>query len=344
MKTIDYISLIHKKLTNQMDKQSSDLYAKEEGSADFLKNSRDLEKIWEVSKTYSPNVKFDADKAYKRFTSQLNNQKTPERIVATKSARIFVMNRTKWMAGIAAAFVIGFSLFLFNGGNNSNYIDFKAVDGNLSVDLADGSQVILKEGSKLRVSDDFNVEDRSLILEGFAFFDVAKNKELPFIVESASKEDDFIQVIGTQFNLAFSKEEMRLEVKEGVVKYANGEKNEIAKKSQAMTFVYAEATIDKNRLANNKSFDWISSERLSFENTPLSEVITQIESYFNVEFKSDIGTINADCPFTAPNLKNPKIIQVLELLKASFEMRYQMDKSERIITLLDINATCIDKE
>ena len=50
-----------------------------------------------------------------------------------------------------------------------------------TLELADGSSVILNSNSTLKIPSDFNVEKRNLQLTGEAFFDVAKNKEKPFI-------------------------------------------------------------------------------------------------------------------------------------------------------------------
>jgi transmembrane sensor len=62
--------------------------------------------------------------------------------------------------------------------------------------LPDGTQVWLNSNSKLKYSNEFNAMDREVNLEGEAFFDVAENEHLPFIVHAASLD---IEVLGTTF-------------------------------------------------------------------------------------------------------------------------------------------------
>jgi transmembrane sensor len=62
--------------------------------------------------------------------------------------------------------------------------------------LPDGTEVWLNSNSKLKYSNVFNVMDREVNLEGEAFFDVAQNARLPFIVHAATLD---IEVLGTTF-------------------------------------------------------------------------------------------------------------------------------------------------
>lgn len=67
-----------------------------------------------------------------------------------------------------------------------------------SFQLADGTKVMLNAGSTIRVSKDFNVSSREILLEGEAFFDVTHNSQKPFIIHTASMD---VKVLGTAFNI-----------------------------------------------------------------------------------------------------------------------------------------------
>ena len=62
--------------------------------------------------------------------------------------------------------------------------------------LPDGTQVWLNSNSRLKYNTDFNTNNREVVLEGEAYFDVAKNMQLPFIVHASSID---IKVLGTSF-------------------------------------------------------------------------------------------------------------------------------------------------
>jgi transmembrane sensor len=64
--------------------------------------------------------------------------------------------------------------------------------------LPDGTQVWLNSNSKLKYSADFNLHSREVELEGEAYFDVARDKERPFIVHASGMD---VRVLGTAFTI-----------------------------------------------------------------------------------------------------------------------------------------------
>ena len=66
------------------------------------------------------------------------------------------------------------------------------------VKLADGSVVWLNEKSTIRLNDHFNRKQREVWLIGEAYFDVAKNRNVPFIIHAGKVN---IRVLGTAFNV-----------------------------------------------------------------------------------------------------------------------------------------------
>ncbi|WEK37068.1 MAG: DUF4974 domain-containing protein [Candidatus Pseudobacter hemicellulosilyticus] len=67
-----------------------------------------------------------------------------------------------------------------------------------SVHLPDGTQVWLNAGSKLTYDKQFGSGKREVTLTGEAFFDVARNPSIPFIIHTARID---VKVLGTRFNL-----------------------------------------------------------------------------------------------------------------------------------------------
>lgn len=77
-----------------------------------------------------------------------------------------------------------------------------------SVVLADGTQVVLNAGSKLRYPVNFGVESRDVHLEGEAYFNVTKEEKRKFIVHTSHLN---IKVLGTKFNVKAYPEEKTIE-------------------------------------------------------------------------------------------------------------------------------------
>lgn len=64
--------------------------------------------------------------------------------------------------------------------------------------LPDGTKVWLNADSKISFAQQFINKTRKVILEGEAYFEVAKDKRHPFIVQTAKQE---VEVLGTHFNI-----------------------------------------------------------------------------------------------------------------------------------------------
>jgi ferric-dicitrate binding protein FerR (iron transport regulator) len=74
--------------------------------------------------------------------------------------------------------------------------------------LPDGSTALLNAGSKLSYDFSYGNNTREVILEGEAYFKVAKNKGKPFIVHTSKAN---IKALGTEFNVKAYPEENRIE-------------------------------------------------------------------------------------------------------------------------------------
>ncbi len=119
----------------------------------------------------------------------------------------------KWAA---AAVLIGFTVvagILFNQGKlqkeDGAKNDIVTTRGTKSkIILPDGTKVWLNADTRLNFDKKFNGALREVYLDGEAFFDVAKNKDRPFIVHTS---DIDIRVLGTAFNVKSYKEEATIE-------------------------------------------------------------------------------------------------------------------------------------
>lgn len=81
-----------------------------------------------------------------------------------------------------------------------SYVQYYAKAGSREkVNLPDGSSVWLNSGSTLIYPSTFSSSKRGVYLMGEGFFDVAKDPEHPFVVNTGSLK---IQVLGTSFNVS----------------------------------------------------------------------------------------------------------------------------------------------
>lgn len=74
--------------------------------------------------------------------------------------------------------------------------------------LADGTEVWLNSNSKITYGEDFNHSSRTVRLTGEAYFKVAKDEEMPFIIEAGGLK---VKVLGTVFNIRSYPDEQNTE-------------------------------------------------------------------------------------------------------------------------------------
>ena len=154
-----------------------------------------------------------------------------------------------------------------------------------TVILPDQSKVVLNSGSKLVYPELFSDEKRSVRLNGEAFFNIRKNN-VPFVVES---ENATITVLGTQFNVWNRENKTRVVVKEGQV-LLNSKKDS---KNFVQLYENQMSCVLNGKKPENPInvdvaiyLDWMEN-KLIFEKTPLSEVIPEVERFYNVSIKLD---------------------------------------------------------
>ena len=58
-----------------------------------------------------------------------------------------------------------------------------------SVTLPDGSRVMINSASTISYTSDYNVKERNVFLSGEAYFDVASNADIPFVVHADKVSD-----------------------------------------------------------------------------------------------------------------------------------------------------------
>jgi transmembrane sensor len=158
----------------------------------------------------------DFERIYNELLSEIQRREAggsqKHLLQKTIKVRRLVLNGISIAAVICIAFFLG---TIFNRNRNkiigpeqpetSSFVEIKAPLGARSeVRLNDGTEVMLNAGSSIRYSSDYNSLNRDLVLEGEAYFKVAKNIDLPLVVNAGNIN---IKATGTEFNVkAYSDE------------------------------------------------------------------------------------------------------------------------------------------
>ena len=202
------------------------------------------------------------------------------------------------------------------------------VGGQYQLILTDGSKVWLNAASSLRFPSFFDGNERRVEITGEAYFEVAKNKAMPFI---AKVNDAEVQVLGTHFNImAYDNEEaVETTLLEGSVKVVNGGQNNILKPDQQLQ-VSGDGT---TKLMTNVDIDQVVAWKngtFIFENADIKSIMRQISRWYNVEVIYQNKNIND--LFTLEMPRTSKLSDVIKVLELTGNIHFEIEGKRVIIT------------
>lgn len=201
--------------------------------------------------------------------------------------------------------------------------------GQKRIVLPDGSQVWANSSTTITYNDDFSKE-RTITLEGEAFFSVVRDTLSPFRVKAAEM---VIEVLGTEFNVNTRTGEATAEVVlvSGSVKIETP-RNEVIEltPNERLTFHAASSKAIIDEIAAEMVSTWRVTD-LRMVETPLAEALARIASYYGLEL-SVVGTLpEGDLVNLAPAGELP-VEQVLDVVRGiTGGFNYQLTNHNIII-------------
>ncbi|MDB5146119.1 MAG: hypothetical protein JWQ57_139 [Mucilaginibacter sp.] len=161
--------------------------------------------------------------------------------------------------------------------------------GQYRIILPDGTNVWLNAASSITYPTVFTGTDRVVTLSGEGYFEVAKNKMMPFRVKSAMQT---IEVLGTHFDInAYNDEALvKTTLLEGSVKVISATNSTlIVPGEQAVISRGGNGAISKQQVNLEKEVAWKNGV-FSFADEDIHEVMRQVSRWYNIDvvYESDI--------------------------------------------------------
>jgi transmembrane sensor len=200
--------------------------------------------------------------------------------------------------------------------------------------LSDGTRIQLDAGSSLQYPAKFSGDNRTVLLNGEGYFEVASNPAKPFIIHA---NQAVVTVLGTTFNVRAWQPEQRVSVAVAEGKVSLGAEG---KTQEAVEIVRGQmSTLPQNGLPTAPHpvdiapyLGWMQHEAF-FDNAPLHEILYQLERWYNVQFILEDTSIAAEqltLHIQAQSLKD-----VLELISALTSLEYQRTNDSIRLTSKD---------
>ncbi|MDR2917928.1 MAG: FecR domain-containing protein [Tannerella sp.] len=198
------------------------------------------------------------------------------------------------------------------------------------VKLHDGTTVWLNARSTLRYPNRFSNE-RTVELDGEAFFEVKKNQKKPFIVTTEKLE---IRVLGTHFNVYAYKgrDEFKTSLLEGSVEVYDRKDD-----SKALFLQPNEqAELIENKLIktsfDSKDFLLWREGIYSFDDVAFGDIIKKLELYYDITIAVNDQQIN-DYKFSGKFRQRDGVESVLRTMQKVRYFRYIKDDELNMITI-----------
>lgn len=193
--------------------------------------------------------------------------------------------------------------------------------------LSDGSRIVLDSGSELSYPKKFTGRMRDVLLKGEGYFEVAPDKEKPFVVHAGGA---VIRVLGTRFDVRAWERNRRVvvAVAEGRVSFGSencGDQEKVILTRNQESELTGNGKPDTPREADvEKILGWMH-DRIEFENAPLGEVLFQVERWYGIRFT--LADSSAADERVSVSIQKKSIGDVLELISMISGLEYQMKGS-----------------
>jgi transmembrane sensor len=271
--------------------------------------------VWEKSANVKDYDNIDAQKDWNKVRSKMNLKPSIKHIPLRN-----------YLLRVAAILVLAFGLALFfnqllkvnnNKSKAYNYYETAALNEVKKVVLTDSTIINLNRNSKIIQNDNYGITNRDIILEGEAFFEVAKNPKLPFKVYTLNST---VEVLGTSFNIKCDSQKVIVGVVTGKVAFyqSKNSKNrvELVPENTGIYKVNENNFITKNYL-NPNSIAWHTG-KLVFRHTPENEVFKVIAEYFNKDLIIQTNTpLNSTFTGDFEKQSLDEMIEIINLTRTS---------------------------
>lgn len=187
--------------------------------------------------------------------------------------------------------------------------------------LADGTRIWINSGSQLTLPSVFAPNKRVVKLNGEAFFEVAKDKKRPFMVEVNGQQ---IKVFGTSFNVRAYDNSNKIEttLQTGLIQLQVGNEIKMLNPGEQSLFNKTENKLVIGKVDPTTFSSW-KNGRFEFQNEDLIEVFKVVERWYDVEVTYDENTFRG-MHFSGVIKRNKDVEHFLDLLNLTIPISYDI--------------------
>ncbi len=314
-------------LSGEMDDTEKAAFQEQmKADADLQAEADSLETIWEMT---GPEKLFqaesvDTNKAWMHLSARISADQ--EHKIVQQSRTIGFPVWMKWAAVWFTAMVLSFTAYhLFRPADPESLISFSNPDSNVAFArfLNDGSIVYLSGGSEMNFGSDFAKNNRDVSLSGEAFFDVARDQQQPFTINTGLVS---IEVVGTSFYVNARKNDLlEIYLQTGAVR--------AVVRSSGETILLKPGdflSVDKEQVQKTALNGWqvpLLGKPLHFHDEPFENILMVLSRKYNVGFTASEYLHERSMTLT---LYGSSIETISEAVALSLGVEYEIKEDNRV--------------
>lgn len=228
----------------------------------------------------------------------------------------------KIAATLVGVLLLGGMAYMFMEGNKEDFVTLNTGDEVRHLVLADGTSVWINSYSSISYPKTFKRKIRKVKIDGEGYFDVAPDKEHPFVVMTESMK---VRVLGTEFNIYSRKNSelssLSLLRGEVAVEGMNNEGSVCLTPGQKVLINHRAGKMRIVPIGHGRDY-WPKNE-LIFENATVPEIMDIIASTYKVVIRLS-NHIDVNRTYSGIIKKKKSVVEVLQLLSHSIPVSYKV--------------------
>jgi ferric-dicitrate binding protein FerR (iron transport regulator) len=294
-----------------------------------------LKNIFDSIKNHKLLSEEEIEKSWQRMQQKMPDSKE---IMPASSGKRFVMHSLRYIAVAVVAIALGTGIGIYIETSTSNQsameenpvafneIQVKKGGAPSSVTLSDGSIVSLNASTTFRYPATFSKTLREVYLDGEAFFEVAPNEEIPFVVKLKQQS---VTVHGTSFNV-----EAYHQASYSIITLINGSisletlsksgekiSSILLRPGQKACFDSFSELVSLEKSDNSLAKEWLNGS-FKFKDEPLGIITKRLENYYGVNIYLDDETLE-HIRYTGSFSLDQSIRQVLHIINGEKQFLFQ---------------------
>ena len=281
--------------------------------------------IWRESRRLGDNFQETGDQAeaaWQKFRQRIHR---PSHLQAIKDAPTARRRALPMWTKVAAVLILA-AAFIYILGHQAvpekKVASYAAV---LTDTLPDGSLITLNKHSDITYPEKFKSTERTVRLEGEAFFKIAPNKEKPFLVYTNGVT---ITVLGTSFNVRNKGTTTEIIVESGLVRVTDSLHDILVRPSEKLILHKGDAVQTKDS-TRSELYKYYRTREFICDNTPLWQLAQTLEEAYDVKIvipdtalrQLQINTI----------FRNQSLEQILSVIQETFRIRATRTNNQIIL-------------